>query len=123
MKKMTNIWIPFSFNSFLWVPNKKMDPKITPANDSKSIPHLSARVACSMKLSITARKNISTNMSQADLQYVVMKFQKMKVRDTTEMIHNVLLTPNGGLGKMNWKTQNTISTDDNRGERNTSHSC
>ena len=100
-----------------------MAPKITPDNDSKSIPHLSAREACNIKLSITARKNISTNMSQADLQYFVMKFQKMNVRDTTEMIHNVLLTPKGGLGKMNWKTQNTISTDDNRGERNTSHSC
>ena len=73
------------------------------------------REACSVKLSIAARKNINTIMIHADLQYFVMKFRKMNVRDATEMIHNTILNPNGGAGKMNWKTDKTISTDDKRG--------
>ena len=68
-----------------------------------------------MELSIVARKNITSNRSQADHQYFVMNFRKMNVRDTAEMIHNVLLNPKGGFGKMNWKTHKTISTDDKRG--------
>ena len=54
-------------------------------------------------------------MSHADLQYFVMKFRKMNVRASTEMIHNSTLKTNGGAGKINWKTLKIISTDDKRG--------
>src|ERR1044072_1417116 len=97
-------------------------PTITPVNDSKSIPHLSIREACSVKLSIIARKNISTNMNHADLQYFVMNFWKLNVRTTTEMIHNITLNTNGGVGKINWKTHKITSTDDRRGKRKTKYS-
>jgi len=44
-----------------------------------------------------------------------MKLRIMKVRDTTEVIHNVIVNINGGAGKKNWQILMTISADDNRG--------
>src|SRR5687768_12097615 len=112
---MIKNWIPFSFNSLRRLLIKKTTPKTTAVNESTSIPHLSAREACSMKLSITARKNISNSTSQADLQYFVTKFQNINVSDTADIIHIALFNPNGGLGKINWKTHKTISTADKKG--------
>jgi hypothetical protein len=39
----------------------------------------------------------------------------MNVRARTEMLHRSMVKTNGGVGKMNWKIDKIISTDDKKG--------
>ena len=121
MKKPINILTPLSFKSLRWLLIIKKIPRNIPVNDRISIPYLSMREAWRIRLSETARKNITTSMRHADLQNFVMNPRKMKVSASTEMIHGSMLNTKGGSGKINWKTVKLISTEDKRGERKTSH--
>ena len=61
--------INFSLNSFLCLLNEEVcEPESTPAEDNLSMPHLSVREACKIKLSAQPNKNRQKHHEPKNIQ-------------------------------------------------------
>ena len=98
-------------------------PDSRPAIDNNVINHLSGLDAWRIRLSEQASRKRINIRYHTNIQYFVIKFLTIIVKDKVEMNHNRALKIKGGSRKMNWRMLKTITTADKKGYFNTNCPC